>query len=196
MTHFSKMSCWNGSHVLQVHAMHEAKTHEYESCHVGNKDQMHIPFTFHSSRTWLKKGVKTAHVQASTLDTKRARLAATVTWIVRYFLCFLFLKVKIWSDCKNGPTIAPFHTPCAYRPSKKCLDEWVHEGLMDGAVSSPWKITIPQNVAPLLFCIQMLWSMVEKANCWELKCITFSVVTLTCASQVMLAWASQLKMHC
>jgi hypothetical protein len=43
-----------------------------------NMDQMPIPFSFHSAKTLEKKGTKTIHVRASTSDTKRVTLAATV----------------------------------------------------------------------------------------------------------------------
>ena len=33
--------------------------------HVVNMDQMPIPFTFHSNRTWDKKGLRTVHVRLS-----------------------------------------------------------------------------------------------------------------------------------
>ena len=47
--------------------------------HVLNMDQTPIPFSFHSKRTWSEKGARTVHVLASTGETKRATLAATVT---------------------------------------------------------------------------------------------------------------------
>ncbi len=47
--------------------------------HVLNMDQTPIPFSFHSKRTWEKMGARTVHVLASTSETKRATLAATVT---------------------------------------------------------------------------------------------------------------------
>ena len=47
--------------------------------HVVNMDQTPIPFTFHSNRTWTKRGSRTIHIVGSTSDTKRATLAATCT---------------------------------------------------------------------------------------------------------------------
>jgi hypothetical protein len=40
---------------------------------------MPIPYSYHSSHTLEKKGEKTIHVRASTMNTKQAMLAAMVT---------------------------------------------------------------------------------------------------------------------
>ena len=45
---------------------------------IMNMDQTPIPFSFHSAKTLEKKGTRTIHVRASTSDTKRVTLAATV----------------------------------------------------------------------------------------------------------------------
>ena len=43
-----------------------------------NMDQTLILFSYHSTRTLEKKGLKMINVQASTMDTKRVTLAAAV----------------------------------------------------------------------------------------------------------------------
>ena len=65
--------------------------------HVLNMDQTPIPFSYHNKRTWEEKGVKTVHSQASTTDTKRATLAATVTMNGEVLLPLLIFK-----GSKNG----------------------------------------------------------------------------------------------
>ncbi len=46
---------------------------------VLNRDQTPIPFLYHSGKTLNVKDTKTIHTHASTTDTKRVTLAATVT---------------------------------------------------------------------------------------------------------------------
>ena len=65
--------------------------------HVLNMDQTPIPFLYPNKRTWEEKGLKTVHSQASTTDTKRATLAATVTMIGEVLLPLLIFKAA-----KNG----------------------------------------------------------------------------------------------
>ena len=63
--------------------------------HVLNIDHMPIPFSFHNKCTWDEKGVKAVHSRASTTDTKRAMLAATVTMSCKVpLLHLIFKKVK------------------------------------------------------------------------------------------------------
>ena len=67
------------------------------SDNVLNMDQTPIPFSYHNKQTWEEKGVKTIHSCASTTDTKRATLAATVTMSGEVLLPLLIFK-----GAKNG----------------------------------------------------------------------------------------------
>ena len=60
--------------------------------HVINMDQTPIPFLYHNNRTWNKKGMRTIHVRASTTETKRATLAATVTMSGQLLVPLLIFK--------------------------------------------------------------------------------------------------------
>jgi len=59
---------------------------------VINMDQTPIPFSFHSNRTLEMKGMRTIHVRASTGDTKRVTLAATVTLSGKMLTPFFIFK--------------------------------------------------------------------------------------------------------
>ncbi len=59
-------------------------------------DQMPIPFSFHSKRMWSQKGAYT-HVLASTGETKRATLAATIKMSAELLPPLLIFKGR-----KNG----------------------------------------------------------------------------------------------
>ncbi len=79
------------THVVQMNnKQSEAVSHEFMEImrqkvqnmnpdHVLNMDQTPIPFTFHANRTFSERGMRTLNIRASTSDTKRAMLAATVT---------------------------------------------------------------------------------------------------------------------
>ena len=60
--------------------------------HVINMDQTPIPFSYHNNRTWNKKGMQTFHMHASTTETKRATLAATVTMSGQLLVPLLIFK--------------------------------------------------------------------------------------------------------
>ena len=93
-----------GTHVAQANnKMSEAASREFMEFmrqkvqnmnpdHVLNMDQTPIPFTFHANRTWSEKGMRTIHIRASTSDTKRAMLAATVTMSGDLLPPFLIFK--------------------------------------------------------------------------------------------------------
>jgi hypothetical protein len=133
--------------------------------HVLNMDQTPIPFSYHSKRTWEEKGVKTVNSRASTCDTKRATLAATVTMSGEVLLPLLIFK-----GAKNGriekyelPTLPPV---CLYAVQKKA---WMDESMMAvwiEQVLSPWKDTLPPNAVPLLildsFRVHMMGRIVTK----------------------------------
>jgi hypothetical protein len=57
-----------------------------------NMDQTPIPFSFHSAKTLEKNGTRTIHVHASTSDTKRVTLAATVDASGRMLPLMLIFK--------------------------------------------------------------------------------------------------------
>ena len=59
-----------------------------------NMDQTPIPFSYHSNKTLNIKGAKTIHAPASTTDTKRVTLAATVTAGGKMLRPFLTFKGK------------------------------------------------------------------------------------------------------
>ena len=58
--------------------MMKEKVVEYDPCDIINMDQSPIPYLYHSNRTLEIKGMKTVHIRASTVDTKRVTLAVTV----------------------------------------------------------------------------------------------------------------------
>jgi len=61
---------------------------------VINMDQTPIPYSYHTSQTLDKKGTKTIHVRASTSDTKRTMLAATVSSSGKLLKPLLIFKGK------------------------------------------------------------------------------------------------------
>ena len=63
-----------------------------DPCDIINMDQTTILFSYHSNRTWNKKGMQTIHVRASTTETKRATLAATVTMSGQLLVPLLIFK--------------------------------------------------------------------------------------------------------
>ena len=124
--------------------------------HVLNMDQTPIPFLYHNKRTWEEKGVKTVHSRASTTDTKRATLAATVTMSGEVLLLLLIFKGAKMKKNKL-PTLPPV---CLYAVQKKA---WMDESMMNvwiEHVLSLWKDTLPPNVNPPLildsFCVHMM----------------------------------------
>ena len=132
--------------------------------HVLNMDQTPIPFTFHANRTWSEKGMRTVHIRASTSDTKRATLAATVTMSGDLLPPFLIFK-----GAENG-RIATKELPtypemCCYAMQKKA---WMDEAMMMKWIDvclKPWKNTLPPMVVPLLildsFRVHMMGPVVE-----------------------------------
>ncbi len=94
--------------------------------HVLNMDQTPIPFTFHANRTWSKKGMRTIYSRASTSDTKRAMLAATVTMSGNLLPPFLIFKGE-----PNGriakKELPTFPEMCHYAMQKKA---WMDEAMM------------------------------------------------------------------
>ena len=59
-----------------------------------NMDQTPIPFSYHSNKILNVKGARTVHTRASTSDTKRITLAATVTASGKMLPPFLIFKGK------------------------------------------------------------------------------------------------------
>ena len=62
---------------------------------VLNMDQTPIPFSYHSGKTLDVKGMKTIHARASTTDTKRVTLAATVSAGGKMLVPYLIFKGKL-----------------------------------------------------------------------------------------------------
>ena len=133
--------------------------------HVLNMDQTPIPFSFHSKRTWEKMGARTVHVLASTGETKRATLAATVTMSGE-----LLPPLLIFKGSKNGRIdkneLPTFPQMGFYAVQKKA---WMDESMMDVWIEkclSPWKDTLPLDATPLLildsFRVHMMGPVVEK----------------------------------
>ena len=117
--------------------------------HVINMDQTPIPFSYHNNRTWNKKGMRTIHVRASTTETKRATLAATVTMSGQ-----LLVPLLIFKGAANGriakKELTTFAPMAVYAVQKKA---WMDESMMRLWIAkclSPWKNTLPQNCVPLL----------------------------------------------
>ena len=94
--------------------------------HVLNMDQTPIPFTFHANRTWSEKGMCKINIHASTSDTKRATLAATVTLNGNILPPFLIFKGE-----QNGriatKELPTFPEMCHYAMQKKA---WMDEAMM------------------------------------------------------------------
>ena len=117
--------------------------------HVINMDQTPIPFSYHSNRTWNEKGMRTIHMRASTTETKRATLAATVTMSGQ-----LLIPLIIFKGVANGriakKELATFSPMAVYAVQKKA---WMDESMMKYWIEkclSPWKNTLPPNCVPLL----------------------------------------------
>ena len=133
--------------------------------HVVKMDQTLIPFTFHSNRTWTKRGSRTIHIVGSTSDTKRATLAATCTMSGK-----MLPPLLIFKGSQNGriaqKELLKFPEMGFYATQKKAwMDEsmmllWIEKCLL------PWKNTLPDDTTPLLildsFCIHMMGPIVEK----------------------------------
>ena len=165
-----------GTHVAQANnKMSEAASREFMEFmrqkvqnmnpdHVLNMDQTPIPFTFHANRTWSEKGMHTIHIRASTLDTKRAMLAATVTMNGNLLPPFLIFKGE-----QNGriatKELPTFPEMCHYAMQKKA---WMDEAMMMKWIDKclkPWNNTLPSTAVPLLlldsFRVHMLGSVVK-----------------------------------
>jgi hypothetical protein len=106
---------------------------------VLNMDQTPIPFSYHSGKTLDVKGTKTIHARASTTDTKRVTLAATVSASGKMLTPYLIFKGK-----PNGRIatreFATFPSDGVYACQEKAwmdearMHDWVEKVLM------PWKV--------------------------------------------------------
>jgi hypothetical protein len=103
-----------------------------------NMDQTPIPFSYHSNKTLDVKGTKTIHARASTTDTKRVTLAATVTASGKMLPPFLIFKGKpkgriAQREFSSFPAEA--HYACQEKAwmDETRMHEWVE------AVLKPWK---------------------------------------------------------
>jgi hypothetical protein len=110
-------------------------------------------------------GARTVHVLASTGETKRATLAATVTMSGE-----LLPPLLIFKGSKNGRIdkneLPTFPQMGFYAVQKKA---WMDESMMDVWIEkclSPWKDTLPLDATPLLildsFRVHMMGPVVEK----------------------------------
>ena len=75
-------------------AMMKTKVQGRNQDDILNMDQTPIPYSYHASKTLDVNGKKTIHARASTTDTKRVTLAATVTASGKSCHLFLFSKVS------------------------------------------------------------------------------------------------------
>ena len=96
--------------------------------HVLNMEKMPILFLFHSKCTWSEKGACTIHVLASTGETKRATLAATVTMGRE-----LLPSLLIFKGNENGQIEKTSHIPTyGLLPSaNEGMDEQIHDVHVD-----------------------------------------------------------------
>jgi hypothetical protein len=72
--------------------MMKAKLQGRDRGDILNMDQTPIPYSYHTSRTLEMKGKKRVHARASTTETKRVTLAATVTASGKILPPFLIFK--------------------------------------------------------------------------------------------------------
>jgi hypothetical protein len=133
--------------------------------HVINMDQTPIPYSYHSSRTLEKKGVRTVHVQSSTADTKRATLAATVTASGKLLRPMLIFKGKTCGRIEKNE-FKTYSQECIYACQQKA---WMDESMMIvwiNKVLIPWKNTINPTIVPLLildaYRVHMMGSIVNR----------------------------------
>ncbi len=111
---------------------------------VLNMDQTPIPFSFHSNTTLEVIGARTVHARASTTDTKRVTLAATVTASGKMLTPFVIFKGKPQGWIANRK----FGT---YPESGRyaCQDKaWMDEAKMNewiDTVLQPWKANRDKN---------------------------------------------------
>jgi hypothetical protein len=92
-THTAQKHFKETEHISQdFMAMVCARLHNRNRADILNMDQTPIQFSFHSQTTLDTRGKKTIHVRASTTDTKRITLAATVTGDGRMLTPFMIFK--------------------------------------------------------------------------------------------------------
>jgi hypothetical protein len=119
-------------------AMMKTKVQGRELDDILNMDQTPIPYSYHASKTLDIKGKKTIHARASTTDTKRVTLAATVTASGKMLAPFLIFKGK-----PNGRIatreFGEFPDSGKYACQEKA---WMNEAKMHewvDVVLAPWK---------------------------------------------------------
>ena len=104
-------------------------------------DHMPIPFSFHSTKTLEKKGTRTIHVHASTSDTKRVTLAATVDANGR-----MLPPMLIFKGSANGHISREFstypdrgHYACQNKAwmDEDMMNKWIDQVLILGKMRRP-----------------------------------------------------------
>jgi uncharacterized protein YceK len=113
-----------------------------------NMDQMPIPFSIHSAKTLEKKGTKTIRVRASTLDTKRVMLAATVDVSSRMLPPMLIFKRAMNGCISHEFATYPDegHYACQKKAwmDKEMMSKWIDDVLI------PWRNEKGPDVIPML----------------------------------------------
>jgi hypothetical protein len=105
---------------------------------IVNMDQTPIHFSYHSNKMLDVKGRKMIHTRASTTDTKRVALAATITASGGMLPPFFIFKGKrngriaTW-EFSTFPTVGQYSCQEKAWMDKVRMHEWV------GAVLKPWK---------------------------------------------------------
>ncbi len=109
-----------------------------------NMDQTPIPFSYHSGKTLDVKGTKTIHARASTADTKRVTLAATVTASGKMLPPFLVFKGQ-----PNGRIatreFATYPSLGVYACQEKAWMDEVRMHQWIAKVLAPWKVERDAN---------------------------------------------------
>jgi hypothetical protein len=129
-----------------------------------NMDQTPIPFSFHSAKTLEKKGTKTIHVRASTSETKRVTLAATVDASGRMLPPMLIFKgavnVRISRELVRYPDKG--HYACQKKAwmDKEMMLKWIDDVLI------PWHNEKGPDVIPILildaYRVHMMGNIVNR----------------------------------
>ena len=146
-------------------AMMKEKVLSIDPDHILNMDQTPIPFSYHSKKTLHSKGSKTIHVRASTSDTKRVTLAATVTGSGK-----MLPPMLIFKGATNGRIakreFGTYPDSGHYSCQKKA---WMDEDMMHlwiDQVLVPWKMTKPPGVVPILvldaYRVHMMGTVVNR----------------------------------
>ena len=125
-------------------AMMKTKVQGRNQDDILNMDQTPIPYSYHASKTLDVKGKKTIHARASTTDTKRVTLAATVTASGKMLPPFLIFKGK-----PNGRIAMREFSTYPVGGKYACQEKaWMNEEKMHewiDVVLAPWKADRDEN---------------------------------------------------